>query len=469
MTRNNQRTIHLFFFFLLLISIVFAYERIINTDAAYYLFKLIHFEKFNIEHDRYSAFISQLLILPLIRAGIDLKILIYLYSVSFVLLFYVLYLIIRYVLKDERTPFILVFTLVVGLSHPHYRPVSESTQGLVYAMLLPGILALEPGGNRHKSGFLKLTYSLVILLLCYFSHPITIFPLLFILIMNIFEGNNYKSYLPYAIIAGTLFLFLIKYLTGTSSSYEGDKLINLNELSTQLKSFFSLYPTRFYLSRIPTIYLVPVSLFILNMFVYLKNKKIIKAIILAGTCGLFFLIHNIIYLGGGADIELEKNFMTLNFFIYFAFFKDIFFNLKLRLNSLFFILIIFCFSIWTSLRASETYTKRISYHDRIYQSLSSLEGKKYFTYDDELSEDLLFSWGIGVETLIYSAAQSRENVLTLYSFSNKEKLPNYIDDPNLYLCVPFWEKWDIKTLNERYFSLPETKYEFIELSKKNYP
>lgn len=466
MKENNRININLFFLFLLFLSIFFAYERIINTDAAFYLFKMIHFEGFNIEHGRYSAFISQLLVLPLIKLGINLKVLIYIYSISFVLLFYLVYLIIKHRLKDVVTPYILVFTLCVGLAHPHYRPVSESTQGLVYAMLLPGILNLKLSlGKKDISHIIRIFLSLIVIVLCYFSHPITLFPLLFILAYHIISIDNFKKPIPYIIALLIIAIFSSRYLLGSTSSYEGEKLMNLTVIKDNLKNFISLYPTRFYIKRIPTVYLIPFLLYTTTLLIYFRKNMYLKLfLLLAGFFG-FFLVHNIIYYQGGADIELEKNFMVLNFFVFFAFFRDVFFFINKSIFRHAILGLTLFYSILISLRPAIIYKDRINYHQEIAELVNEVPGNKFYAFESDFSDKILFTWGLGVETLLFSSAKYPNNAYTLYSLKNPGEIPEYIEDPSLFLCVPFWERWDINSLNKEYFNLDYKQYQLLEIYK----
>lgn len=454
----------LYFLVLILFAVVFAKERIINSDAAFYLFKLIHFGGFNIEHERYSAFISQLLIIPFIKAGFNLKSLVYLYSISFVVLFFCVFLLIKRGLKDQQSALALIFLLIVGLAHPMYRPVSESTQGLVYSLMLPGILMLRfPSLSKIKESIIKYIGAIIVITLCYFSHPITIFPLLFILAFYYIDGKKYKEPLVYLIFLSILIIFASKLLLNSTSSYEEDKLMNIATIKDNLFNFFHLYPTRFYIKRIPYTYLIPtIILLALNIY-YFKRKKVLKLILLDSACLAFFFIHNIIYNAGGSDLELEKNYMTLNFFLFYAFFHDMYPEIKNNNYRLLLTFVSLIFSVFIILKPSDIYKGRIDYLQEMNKSLQNTKGDKFYTETENIdNEKILFMWGVPFETLLYSSLEGPEQSKTIFPFENLNNLPDYLENPDLFMCVFFWPRWNVNDLNDKYFRLSSEKYQYTD-------
>ncbi len=461
---REQLHVHLYFLLLLSLAIFFAYERIINSDAAFYLFKLIHFETFNIEHGRYSAFISQLLILPFIKLNINLKALVFIYSISFVLFFYLVYLLISRGLNDRSSALTLIFVLVVGFVHPHYRPVSESTQGLAYALILPGILKSNYlFTKKNKILFPKYFTAFIIILLCFFSHPITLFPLGFILAHYLInKPRSFKDPLPWFLIFALIVVFLFKTILGTGSSYEENILTNISSFKTGLKNFFELYPTRYFFRRWDTIYLIPLVLFTVTNIYYLIKRKYLKALLLIFSSLVFFIIHNLVYNQGGSSIELEKNYMTLNLFIFFTFFHDLYPSIKPKTIKIAVLFIPLLLSPSYILRSAKTYENRIEYLGALSKALKHEEGKKFYTASENIDQDkILFLWGVPFETLLYSSLEGPEHSNTLYPFENIKKLPDYIQNPDLFLCTTFWPKWDVNSLNEYYFRLPSEPYKYF--------
>jgi len=79
---------HLSFFILLLGAVYFYKERILFADSAFQFFKIVNFEKINIEAARYGAILPEFPLLLAMKLGIGLKMLLIIYSVSFIGLYY---------------------------------------------------------------------------------------------------------------------------------------------------------------------------------------------------------------------------------------------------------------------------------------------------------------------------------------------------------------------------------------------
>jgi hypothetical protein len=461
---NDQFLIITGFILLAIFSIVFAKERIVNSDAAFYLFKLINFEHFNIEHGRYSAFISQLIISASIKAGIGIKWLIVIYSLSFVILFFLIFLLLQKILKNKAAGLTLLLLIIAGVSHINYRPVSESTQGLVYSLILFGILYLRK--NRETTGLFKnLLYSffsLIIITLCYYSHPITIFPILFIIGFYMVDTKSFKDFFPYILLLLILIIFSFKFFIQTNSSYEEDKLSNIKSVLSHLKNFLHLYPTKFIIRRLYSVYFIPLILWSLIMLKYIKTKSYQKLIFVNVFLFGFIIIHNLIYFAGASDIEHEKNLMTANLFIFLPFSYDYFYDKQNPGNKALLLFFVILFSGFIILKPAHIYKSRINYLSSLSQKLSEKEGSKYYTLDSGLDKNrTMFLWSVPFETLLLSSIEGPNHSQTIYSFPDQENIPEYIAEPDLFLCAHFWMKWDLTTLNKKYFCLPEEPYIYL--------
>jgi len=454
------------FILLGIFSIVFAKERIINSDAAFYLFKLINFEHFNIEHGRYSAFISQLFILPFIKAGVNIDALIVIYSLSFIVLFFLVAFFLVEVLNNYAAGFTILLLILVGVSHSSYRPVSESTQGIVYSLLLFGVLYYKTSLKISRQ-IIYIILSVLIIILCYFSHPITVFPLVFIIGFYIIDQKKYKDPFPYLLLIAILIIYSYKFVFAHNTSYEEDKMSSIGLWAKNLKNFFHLYPTRFIIHRLHTLYFIPALMFTTLIVLYIKKSQYLKLVYLAAFVFGFIIVHNLIYFDGASNIEHEKNLIVANFFIFLAFSKDFFCNNDIAntkawtLKPVIYILII-AFSAFITLYSSSIYTKRIAYLENLSSVLSDKDGTKFYTLDAGLDQDqTLFLWSVPVETLLISSSSGPEKSKTIYSFKDSAHIPEYMSEPDIFLCAHFWLRWNINVLNPDYFKLENTPYTYL--------
>lgn len=462
----NKTIIILGFAFLAVFSIIFARERILNSDAAFYLFKLINFENFNIEHHRYSAFISQLIVLPFIKTGVHISNLIIIYSLSFVILFFIVYKIIDRFLHNKAAALTVLLVLSAGISDIAYRPVSESTQGLIYSLFLFGLLYYQNTKKPIKKWKLVLYYLIAFatLLLCYFAHPITIIPLFFITGFYIIDKKAWKEPLPYTVLLMTVIIFSYKYFFNNLSSYEEDKMSPLSQLAEHTGQFFKLYPMRFIGKRIFTVYLVPAILWLALNIKYIISKEFLKILFVNLSIVGFLFLFNLMFSEGASDIEMQKNIMTVNLLIFLAFSNDIYYKLPKIAGILPIALAaILTFSAVIVHKPKNTYTARVKYLHNLTYNLENLEGTKFYTYESGLDiQKIMFPWSVPVETILISSLHGPEHSKTLFPLSSSDKIPEYIDDPQLFMLAPFWRRFNINLLNSRYFRLNNEPYKYID-------
>src|SRR6476620_3064741 len=91
---------HIFFVAMTIFALVYAHERF-QADGAYYLFKVVNFGHFQIEHQRFILIFSQWLPLLGAKMGASLHTIILLNSVSNIIFFYVIFWYCVYVLLDQ--------------------------------------------------------------------------------------------------------------------------------------------------------------------------------------------------------------------------------------------------------------------------------------------------------------------------------------------------------------------------------
>ena len=126
---------HLSFIILFLLSFIFFRERILFADTAFQFFKIVNFEKINIEASRYGAVLPQIPVLLSMKLGVSLKWLTIIYSGSFILLYYLVFLGCAYWLKNVPAALAVIIVLILCISQSFFHPVTETHQSLVFSIL----------------------------------------------------------------------------------------------------------------------------------------------------------------------------------------------------------------------------------------------------------------------------------------------------------------------------------------------
>lgn len=457
---------HLSFAILLVMSIVFAFERNLYADSSYYIFKIVNTGWFDIEHSRYSALITQLLPVAFVKLGMSLQVIIYAYSISFILLFYGIWLIINYVLKDPYIGIALLLILVVPVRENFFKPVTELHQALAWSMLLFSWInkRILKNVKNGKVDYKFLIISILLVLLCYYSHPVSLFPILFIFTWIAIDEKIWTDWRIYFLVIITLLLFSIKFFMADKTGYEGERYSNISNLIKLIPELQSYYSFNWFMHNFVRLYLIPLILLIVYIGFALNKKMYLKvAISILSVLG-FFIISVITFRQGDSDIMMEKDFMPLNFFILIPFANEVLNSNKLKSNILVMVVsFLVLFSTYRTVRVGRRYTKRINYVHQIIEYANNNNIKKAIINSNKVNKDiLLISWGLSLETLLYSSIEGPENGVSIYIYNNFDNIKESINNPTRFLFVNWYLNRDIALLNNNFFKLPKENYSIIE-------
>ena len=179
---------HLFFLAYFLMALFYYKEIMLYSDNAFQCFKLVNFGTFNVEASRYSTFFVQLIPLVAVKLHLPLKIILPLYSVSFPVLYYSVYLLCVYGIGSDAAGILMILTLSLCTRQSFYYAFTETFQALVYCVLFYAFFNREkisedefhPSQNQNKlwmifkkSG-MHVFICLLLILLCYFAHPVSL-------------------------------------------------------------------------------------------------------------------------------------------------------------------------------------------------------------------------------------------------------------------------------------------------------
>jgi hypothetical protein len=457
--KNIKLIGHLYFGILVIMAIIFYKERIIYCDAADYIFLIINKSTFHFEINRYGSAISQILPVIAVNAKMPLKVVLIFYSVSTVLVYYLIFLICTYLLKNPGAGILVILIISVGICHAYIHDIQETHTALAFTALLYAWLFYPWDEKLVLKQVLKYSGCFLLVLLCYFTHPSSAFPVLFILGYYVVSKNDWKNYKLYGIILLTLLLFVSKFLSIDANSYEGIQSSGLRNFSSVIPNFFHLYSLQYFLLRIRSVYFLTCVIFFVVTINYLYQREFLKLFyFLAATIAYFVLIIINFYFGD-SDMMMEKDFQPLNVFIGIPFVAD--FLLKQDkvkiIRSVVYIFILFI-GLSLFLKSALFYKKRTNYLAELIQSTKQLPGNKFIMDNKELpAETILISYAVSVETLLYSSLEGPQNSRTIFA-ENLKTFNQEALNTDQFLFTNFWPVYSINDLNKNYFNLEQVKY-----------
>jgi len=460
---------HLVFLIMLVYACVFFFERM-NSDTSFFTFKILSFEKFNIEAGRYSSFITQIIPLALMKLHAGLKVILISYSVSFVIVFYSVFLLCMYAFSSLRAAIAATFVVFLGISDTSMYSGTEIHFGMMSAALFYAYLEYFLQQEKTFSVTKKVFFvflGILIILLCLFNHPSTLFPLVFILMFQAIDKKLYASKTLYILGFVVVIAYGLKYLSIDENSYEANQLAPFYNLFSILGNFIHTNSVHFFLKFVwKGVYVLPLLLFAITLGYYLIKKEYLKlSFYFVSTIG-FFVLLMVIFSPGDSDLGMERNLIPLWFFIGLPFAHDVLFH-EFRfpyMRPIVYSLVIIA-GFAGFYRATVLYKERTDYMWHIIREAARQTGSgKIIIEKKNLQMDkLMGSWTFATETLLMSAMEGPQNAKTIYLVDNLEQLKDIdLTKTEMFLCVPFWIEWGYPSLNQEYFQLPSQPYSILE-------
>ncbi len=451
---------YLFFLFFLFIAIRDSSARILIADPSLYLFNLINSASFLIPADRYTSVINQGLVVLCVNLNLPLKLLIPVYSASFVLVRIFYFFLVNNVLKNQTAGFAIIAISVVGVADSYFRPTSESTIALLNSILLFAWLNY-PNRYGHKwFREIKFIGVLVLILFGYFTHPIALFSLLFVLIYTTISKKEFKSIYNYIAVGVVLVLFLGKAFINPYNEHHAELYGNLNtsivEVITSIREY---YPYVYFFNHLKHLYILLIVLFFSSTILfYLKRRWILGTFLILYTC-IYFIVTCVSFKQGDSDMQMEKIFLPLVLFSSIAFSSLFKSNSSWAFIPKVVILILIVFGICRITEVRPIYASRVEYVTNMVMKASKEGERKLVLRENEaIHKQLVFPWSLGVETLLISSMNNNMQSLTVFTCKDPEEFEEEIKQPDNYIVTPFQPSFNIKGFNSQYFDLPIDEY-----------
>ncbi len=186
----HRITGNLFFLVLLIYSIVYAAERIIYVDSAWVFFKQVNDQSFACSWERFAAFISEIPLFVAVKLHLPFKVLVYIFSAGFIVLYYLIWRLCTYKLKNQVAGLLIILGMIMGVRETFLHTITETHQVLVYSALLFALIQA-----KYRNLFFKSCIVCSVTIFVRFTHPLGLFTSGFVLLYYFIEKRNFKEIL----------------------------------------------------------------------------------------------------------------------------------------------------------------------------------------------------------------------------------------------------------------------------------
>ena len=443
-----------FFLIMALFAIVFAPERF-QADGAYYLFKVVNFEHFQIEHQRYILAVSQILPLVGVKIGLSLNSIFVLNSLNNVVFFYLIFLYAVYYLKDKTAGIAIILFMVFGVLHIQFTPMYEIWYGIILIVLVHTHLIQKRYFLVNDLFFLGIIFITIL-----FSHPLLFIPLIFIILIDVVEKRtvHWKLFLLLT-LAFVLWGIVKKF---TLSTYETGKISMLDiswnkAYKDLLDPFYYWQLTKFFI----TYYTIPLVFFILTVVFYIKRRLRIKAwLLILFFFGHVFLINFTHVMDWALTPYFERMYMPLIPIVFLPFLYDVFvfYSTKNNLSALM-LLFLVLWRIGRFVDVGLAYKQRTAQSERAILEAQKLAGSKFELAPSDYKWCMNYvDWSFTMESMLRSAAIDKTRTVTICTWEDFIENNNQGRLNNNSFMMRRWELLLDDNVNSKYFKINHGEY-----------
>lgn len=436
---------HVFFIAMFIYAIVYAAERITYVDSAWLSFERINGEQFSFPGDRYAAIFSEIPLWIGTKMHLSFKTLVYIFSTSYILLYFVVWRLCTYQLRNPVAGLVVILGMIMGVREAFLHTVSETHQCFVYSALLYAVLMYE-----FKSRKLKYALAPIVTLMVLYAHPLGIFSAAFVLAFYAIQIRQFTNPILY-VLGALIVLVVILNIIYPANPYDEAQYAQFASASAST-SFFDSVAFNFLKIHFTHFYWLPELAGLIAAAWLLFRKEYLKLVCLAaGTLG-YTAIACLTFRNGDSSIMIERIFLP-TFFMINLVLADLLFRQNKSIKWVPIVLVLFF--LVNGIRYINTgclmYKKRVAYLDELVQRAIAGPGDKYILDEASANKELiLVPWALGVETLIYSKFKYNECVtITL----DKEGCDPQSARVTTSLCLP------VRDLNPEYFLLSTNPYQ----------
>ena len=453
---------HLSFLVLLIASVYFYKERILFADSAFQFFKIVNFEKINVEAYRYGAILPELPVLLAMKLGFSLKLLIITYSVAFIGLYYFIFLLCTKLLKNTPASLAIILVIIMCVSESFFYPVTETHQSLVFSVLLFAILQYP----SFRNSLVQILLASTVIIASFLAHPVAIYPITFIIGYSAIDKKQLRSIMPYTLLILLVGMAVAKVGLTNENSYEGKFFSELFKSPSIILDLPFAYSTKFLIKRIFGLYQWVAILELILILYFILKKEYMKLFWQLGISGFFLVVTLLTYNKGDSDMLMERAFMPLALLVSIPLLKEMLENnYQYRMLKLSFLSLIIVVSFSRINTQGKVFRERTRFNQELMAKTAKLPNRKFIVASSELQKHHYTYWSHSFETLILSSITKNIPTQTIYPANDVSQLTKYTENAdNIFLGADFWLEWNIDDLNHKYFNLSkELPYRIVKI------
>ncbi len=344
----------------LLLSICYFKERVIFSDASFYLFILVKETHFAIFHFRFVAILTQ--ILPLIARFFELPLytISLLFSISFPLVSILLFLWCNRIDKSGSYMLVMVLSPMLFTTGTFFWITSEMTQGIMLCALF---FAIQ---NVSKS---PIKWHLLLLPIIVFSHLWAMMAFCFWVVF-LFLHKVLKRRQAVMLLIICLTLVLLKTIF-FQEPYDWSSLGGIKNFISLFPNYFTTHAFTAFIHLLPTQYYWVVILLFVNIRHYILSRNYLKLSLMLFAFSVSLLLVNVCFPSNSTPgYYLENLYQPIAVFLFVPFVFDVIITWSENLKRAIILLVIISAFI-RIMTAYPIYHERLSFLEKTYKEVGN--------------------------------------------------------------------------------------------------
>ncbi len=443
---------------LFILSIIYYKERIIFLDPVFQLAYMIRDGGFAIQVNRFAAVVTKIFPYLAIKLSLPLNIITLIYSMSFVIYNFIIFIVIAKYIKNLKWALFLLLFNILMISHTFYWPAIELNQGIAIMILYFSLLSKELKINKN----ILLIFMIILVPTVIFSHPLILIPFVFLsFYLYLFERGQYDLLLFRTGSAIALISFIINKIF-FRNWYDDMNMTRLDNFIKLFPDYFHIKSNADFFSYVIHDYYISLILLIVVVIWFIFKKKYLQLSYVLVFVLSYVLLVNISFPEGVPHFFAESKYILLSIFIIMPLVYDIF--PKVPFKTTFWILIFVIIVRVIHINNSHSlYTARLDILRNVIDETENFENKKLILYQDEFPMDtLLMSWASAYEFWILSALENKEQRSILID-ENPGRFDSLLNKKDIFLEE--WRVYHYKDMPVKYF-LFDTTTTYMKYNKK---
>lgn len=444
------------FITLALMSITFVKQRL-YLDSSWYLFQILQNSEFAIEHYRFSAILMQLPALTASYLQFPVSVVTILFSVTPVLLHFLLFSIVGRRYKQPATATFLAIVQVLTVREYFFLTGSEALFACTLSITFLGFIQYS---KARKLNALVYSEGLLILILSAFAHPSAfVCNLIALLYLIVFENNKIIT-LRFAGLF--VMVFILKWLVVPSSTYEQNILQQIPNYLYNLKHPTSVYGWSYFTRVYEEVFSISAHIVSISVFYFLWKRKIKELLAMVILIVTTFLLILVLSAYGDGDIMMEKSFLPLSFAVAIVPSMRLLQDEHSQLRTLpkLGVVILLFLSLKSIYRTSEKYVARTN---RIIEltNKAAVSGNSFhwIAMQQLPSNYFMGTWSLPYETMLLTSIDKKMtiSILPVDSVEQAKQIPK-----GKFIGATFMPPIAVNQLRKAYFNISGIDYQELK-------